>query len=278
MFGLLSWLWDRATRVYYIFGTIYSRVRDAALHAWDWAKSQADRAYSNARYWILYYYDRAKDRIATALSSAYARALWYYNLARDAISDALSTAWRWVQDNAAKLGARISALWEDVKGLVSSSWQTFRSWVEDRVASAIAWAAARAADVLQLAQAGDRILTDRIEQIKTLIRPDDPRAAGIITTLISDPLGFVAAYLQALLVDVLQWALAYGLGTTIYTLPPWPGDDDLHPPTLAGFQRGRSRGTSPELPLPRLGWSGSPGFASVGERLPVSIAPPAPGD
>jgi len=161
-----------------------------------------------------------------------------------------------VQDNAAKLGARISALWEDVKGLVSSSWQTFRSWVEDRVASAIAWAAARAADVLQLAQAGDRILTDRIEQIKTLIRPDDPRAAGIITTLISDPLGFVAAYLQALLVDVLQWALAYGLGTTIYTLPPWPD-----------FSGAGAGGPAPSYPYP-----GSDGLAPPVSPLLTSAA------
>ena len=73
MWAFLGWIYDRAGRVYLFFGTLYSRIRDAALHALDWAVTEGVKAFNRAVYaaqqlvWIAKYeIFRTIDAAATA--------------------------------------------------------------------------------------------------------------------------------------------------------------------------------------------------------------------
>jgi len=59
MWSWLTWLWGKASRVYNIIASFYSRIISAAINAWKWAQSAFSRAITWALGQILYYYNRA---------------------------------------------------------------------------------------------------------------------------------------------------------------------------------------------------------------------------
>ncbi len=137
MWGLLSWLWDRVGRVYAFFGWLYDRIKDAALHAWDWAVDRAHQAYSNAYHFILFYYNLAAGFVDKLRSDAWAWVVDTWGRIYRQVNEALGTAWTWVQEkwilardwavekaNAVRdfAVALFTQAWEGLKGLIDGLW------------------------------------------------------------------------------------------------------------------------------------------------------------
>jgi murein DD-endopeptidase MepM/ murein hydrolase activator NlpD len=65
-------------------------------------------------------------------------------------------------------------------------------------------------------------LTGDIASIRSLIFGQNSAGTGVLTTFLTNPLGFIMAYVWDKFTDLLCFSLAYGFGTVKYDLPPLP--------------------------------------------------------
>lgn len=222
MFALLQWLYDRANRVYEFFGTLYWSIRNVALNAWTWVRNaintaweyateKASNAFHNALAWVnTYIVPRIQDarnwavdaynKAVSALSTAGA---WIENKAREIWAKVLEIKdWLIVQIllgvNRAIAGAKaivdgVSAIWNN---LVANVKRDLSNWINN--------------------------VENKIELVKEELGLTDPEKQESFLAFVTDPVGWFAAYLISIFMLVLEFSLAYALGTTKGSLPPWP--------------------------------------------------------
>jgi len=223
MWGLLEWLYNYASRVYEILGTLYSRVRDAALNAYNWARDKAAQALASARdyAWSLYGLARAFVLDKWEDAKAFARSL--RQLAED-------TAWGWIE-----------WLKGVVRGWVNSAESLSHSLTKAAKDAASAWDSVvlgRAFDRTEIkhlegkefTKLGDKVGKDYTDAetgkvIKQLQRSGLEKEAAQFTlaAFLANPVGTLLAWLLSVLLDYLFDVLASALGSVKYNLgPPLP--------------------------------------------------------
>lgn len=244
MYAFLQWLWDKATRVYEIIGTLYYRVRDAALHAWDWAVDQAAKAYKNA-----------KDRVDEARTWAWGWIQWVSSSAWSWVQDARSTAWSWVQDALGKAWKWAQDALRDAKAYARALFDDALGFADDLYRKALKYAKALvdglsvlANDLHRLALKTSKAWVDELQayvvQLVQGLGLDVPASQQLLRAFLSNPLGVIVAFLKLVFLDLLQFSVAYGLGTVEAVLPPWPDWNEYI---------GGSGGGIPPAPAPQDG-------------------------
>lgn len=222
MFTLLSWLYDQAGRVYFFFGYLYTRIRDAALNAYDWARQAASDAYTWARSNTLYYYNLAKYRIAAAIQTAWNTTIQYYGYAIN-----------WIENVRNYLIGQILYYYNravDAAQLIVQGTQALIDWAVARVKSglenliyytgkAAEWARGQLSDFINARI--DQAETN-LENLKATIGADTNEGIQNLVTIFSNPVGWIYALLLDRFTDFLCYQLAKGLGTVKYELPPAP--------------------------------------------------------
>ena len=222
MWGLLSWLWERASRVYAFFGWLYDHIVDAALNAYNWAANKAAEVY-----W------RLIDEIRRLSNTVVG---WVNKLRFDTwdwivdtwgrityqIGQSLGTAWGWIWTYYLKARdwavAKANAVLDFTKALYTKAWEGFtglinglRAVVDALFDQALRWAVSLFED-----------LQAELAEFKRKIGIDTPEEEATLRMWITNPIGTLVAYLKLFFLDMLQFAVAYGMGTTKYNLPPWP--------------------------------------------------------
>ncbi len=222
MWGLLTWLWDRAGRVYAFFGWLYDRIKDAALNAWNWAVDRANNAYNGAMWWVRYYYDRARN--------------WIDRLRSD--------AWGWIIDTWIKTGLWIGQALADARAWIDATWVKARDWAiakgkeaivlavdlfnkavegaQNLVNGVIALADALFVKALESAVGLFQQAQAELAEFKLKVGIDTPEEEATLRAWLTNPIGTLAAYLKLIFTSMMQYSIAYGMGTVKYTLPPWP--------------------------------------------------------
>lgn len=222
MYDLLRWLYSYVDRVYVIIGSLYYKIRDAALYAKSWAISQARNAYYNAI---------SLANIFVANASA------VLNNTIEAVKSFLIS---FVQSNLGPLAASFYTLRASFNLLLSGHKpyidlifgpvitkyyeikDTILTYVNSKIGLIRATLESLAKSVELILQGHEPylklILGDKLWN--TLIKTDE--LMGALTIWWSNPLSWFAAYLRSLFMTVLEYALGYALGAVNSNLPPWP--------------------------------------------------------
>jgi len=222
MWALLRWLYGVAERVYSFFGSLYYRIKNAALNAWSWAQNAKNRAISWAYDKVIYYYEKAKTWATTYIKpiadKAWNKAVEVYQSLPSWATNILANAKQWIDNLRVKTKdwvnvathdflVRIGVERADRKRSIDSLEPEFRA--DMRVTRG------------SLADLGLRIqpfiepsTLNLIEQIK--------ESWGIFSNILSDPLEWLVAYVGSFLLTLLEYKVAYALGTVNAALPPPP--------------------------------------------------------
>lgn len=222
MFDLLRWLYDQAYRVYEFLGTLYYRIRDAALNAWNWAKDKANEAFWRAYDWVMYYYNRAVEGAQALVQGAIDIAYWVWGRAVQAAQDLIKIVeykfWQAlaVASQAARDLIKI-AEYNLFKALAiaSEAAQNLIKIVEYNVFKALNAASIAAQNLIDG-------LALKFAAFKADLGLDSPEFKAQLTSFLSNPLGWFVAYLMSVLLTILEVQVAYALGTEEATLPPPP--------------------------------------------------------
>jgi len=225
MVAFLNWLYDKAGRVYEFFGTLYYKIRDAALNAWNWAKSAYTDAIRFALDRVVYYYNRAVEAAKALVNGIIDLAYGLFNqavrAAQTIVKGAIDLAYALF--NRAVEGAQ--AL---VNGVTALAWFLYNR----AVAGAQALVNGVSALVYVLVDRARYELSRFVETVKATLLQKlqdagilSPQGAEQLAIFLGDPLAWFLAYLREVLLTTLEWALAYALGAITTTLPPWPRID-----------------------------------------------------
>lgn len=225
MWGLLSWLWDRAQRVYEFLGSLFYRIRSAAINAWTWARNAKDQAISWAATTILYYYNRAVDGARALVNGVIDLAWILYNRAVQAARDLLAGVLILIDIGIERATAAARVL---VNAAIDFSWvlywravngaQALYSGVPNLIRAITNRLKAEIQSVI------DRLQEDMLDYLVEagLISLDQRQQLSIF---LGDPVLWFFAYLSSLLLMALEGVIAYALGSVNTTLPPAPSPD-----------------------------------------------------
>ena len=140
MISLLSWLWNRAGRVYEIIGSLYAKVRSAAKYALNWAITQAWAAFQRAKVFVMVIVAAAKivlklaidaavdwllDRIATGIALVWILFAAAKILARALIDAATEAIGKRIDNLNAKLVDLKDEIETKIKGWINGALNTF---------------------------------------------------------------------------------------------------------------------------------------------------------
>jgi murein DD-endopeptidase MepM/ murein hydrolase activator NlpD len=222
MWGLLAWLWENAGRVYTFFGWLYDRIVNAALNAWNWAVERANQAYSNAVWWARYYYNEVVGFVNRLRLDAWiwVQDTWARLTAQ--IGAALGTAWTWAQETWIRARDWTVAKWLDGIALAVDLFNRAVEGAQNLVNGALAVADALFVRAVQEAVGLFQQVQVELAEFKLKVGIDTPEEEATLRMWVTDPIGTLGAYLQLFFLDMFQFAVAYGMGTTKYNLPPWP--------------------------------------------------------
>lgn len=219
---ILTFLNSVYDQVIELFGDLYHRVKDAALNALNWAIQQAQQALNAANYFTL----QIQEAIYT-------------------------TVWRWVQDAIAlfetvsdDVGLFVGGVTNDILTWVEEQLQGLLDWVEATfgpvwdwvleqvnivLATVTGWidevrnfALGLINDVMAWVTDQYNALYNLVTTIWSMVTGSNPAGTPLLLTFLADPLGFIAAHLWAIFIEVFCYAIGHGLGTVIYTLPDKP--------------------------------------------------------
>jgi len=226
MFALLSWLWDRASRVYEFFGTLYARIRDAALSAYSWARQAASDAYNWAKDYLL-------PKIAEAATVVRSYAIGLFGIASDLIDYLRENTLAWV--NAAKVWAEGKArslvqgaidYIQAVKSDVIHTLYDVRGQLETWVRGLLGPLETEIGSLSTLDQRARPVLAVLEGSNLGKIADFLDRGYAFVSTFIANPIATLWAMVEPYLSDLASYYLGYALGAVNRTLAP--------PPTLIG--------------------------------------------
>ena len=234
MISLLSWLWNRAGRVYEIIGSLYAKVRSAAKYALNWAITQAWAAYQRAKVFVMVIVAAAKivlklaidaavgwllDRIATAIALVWILFAAAKILAR-ALIDAATEA---IGKRIDKLNAKLVDLKDEIETKI-------KGWINGALNQFITILLPL---ILLKDKIKDLIATFEGGLLDALI-DFFQRMYIFLSNFVERPLGMILGMLQGVILTFLSWVSAYSMGTLKYTLPAWPSWDEMEIPGPSG--------------------------------------------
>lgn len=217
-----------------------SYVKWLAEQAWNLALSAIQSISNNVRYLIdlivayaNWAYARAVDYILSwiyflqalidaAKSWLFTTVLYYFNLAIDWINRTVGPIWQRIQEVIGWVGQRIREAIDAVVGplwqIISPIWEWFKAWWQG-IVDTVRWVWQTGLNLPgQLAALWDIVTNTVIPNINRFIHDTIPTLSSVVT----NPFGFIFPYLKQHLWLLLQFIIAYEFGTTKLTLPPWP--------------------------------------------------------
>lgn len=222
MWALLNWLYGVAERVYEFFSTLYYKIKRAALNAWSWANDARNRAISWALDKVIDYYNKAKAWVNTYIrpiaDAAWAKAVDAYNSILIWYNDLRGKVIRWIDE--AKISVRnwVEAKIREINTWAQSLIPSMKRWVDNleaKISQRLLLIAEFFADPWTVLSAFDHIgLIAFMIQLK--------ERSGPLFTFIDNPLEWTAAYVGSFLLTMLEYQVAYALGTEKAILPPPP--------------------------------------------------------
>lgn len=233
MFALLSWLWDRASRVYEFFDTLYWSIRNAALYAYGWARQAVTDAINAAVRWASPLIDAVRA-LAYSLYSLAVNLTWYvYNLAIAWASNAVETAKTylrglidfWVGLLRGLIDIARAEAWALVEGL--KPWVTgLVNALSSTLNLAFGWITPYRDLLKGLAEV---FTAENLARLVRLFQEDYTK----LIVFISNPLGSIFAYIEPRFLEFLSYVIGYAMGAVKVTLPPppsWGGAGGVIPP------------------------------------------------
>lgn len=229
--SILNFLLYWTNRVYEWFGWLYESGRNAALYAWSWAVNQGQIAYNLAvNYAISKYNDAVRYAWDTA-RSIYDQA---NNFARSLFNNLIG-------------------LYNSIYGWVDARIVDLRNWVDAKTAPIFAWVGGAINDlsvwvftevnkirdkILPIVQPFIDLFNQKIDTIEAEIEnrfgwivEKDSSGNTVLYTFLSNPMGFIMAFIWSRFSELLCFGLAYGFGSIKYELPPLP---DWNSPGISG--------------------------------------------
>ena len=222
MWGLLSWLWERAGRVYTFFGWLYDRLVDAALNAYNWAANKAAEAYWAAISEIQRLSNLAVGWVNRLRIDAWDWIVDTWGRITSQIGSALGTAWVWVQETWIKARDFAVAKWLEGLAAMSALFNLAVEGAQNLVNGVIALANTLFDKALIAAVGLFQKAQVELAEFKLKVGIDTPEEEATLRAWITNPIGTLAAYLKLFFMGMLEYSVAYGMGTKKYTLPPWP--------------------------------------------------------
>ena len=244
MFGLLGWLWDRATRVYEFFGSLYYRIRDAAVNAYIWARAAASDAYNWSKDYLL-------PKITAALETAKAYAASKYWDALEWIENVRMTAYEWYLGAKQWAEAKARSLVQGALDLIQATKSLLIHTIYDVRGQIETWVRGLLGP-LETVVGALSTLDQRVKPVISVLEGSNlgkltdflQSGYAFVSSLIDSPLAVLWSIIEPRLSDIGSYYLGYSLGAVDRTLAPPPnllggfiggdGGGGLGPPPGAG--------------------------------------------
>ncbi len=234
MFSLLSWLWDRATKVYEAFGWLYDKIKAAALNAYNWARAAADDAFRWAKDYLI-------PKINAALEAAkkYWDLLEFVTMVRLTALEWFLEAKQWAEAKARSLVQGALDFIQATKSLIIHTLYDVRGQIETWVRGLFG--------PLQTEVGALSTLDQRVRPLLAVIEGSNlgkladflQSGYAFVSSFIDSPLAVLWAIIEPALSDIGSYYLGYSLGAVNRTLAPPP---NLLSPIIGGDGGG---GTGP---------------------------------
>lgn len=219
---LLNWLLDNVGRVFSVLDWYYDRVVQAAFNAYNWAVQKANDAY-----WAAISF--AQNVLAIARSYA----LTLYFAARDFVNAVAASFGRLVVDTLNFLIALFDYAINEARNWLLAHIGVVEQAIINFINGALAGLDAAFLAALEKALGGITYVRELRQDILDIIRLLNKTNRGkladfftngfkVLNLIVTNPGGFVLAFLRAFILPMMEWSLAYSLGAVAVALPPWP--------------------------------------------------------
>lgn len=222
---IISWLQSQYSRLRTLAVTYYNRIISAARNAYSWARDKAENAYQRAKTWALTKIEVAKVALRSLVTIATLLVWDLYYKAKAYVLERIAVV-KAVLRVARDVAIGIVTDWIETQ--IAKAWYFFRNPVEwtkrksPALDKLITW-------YTNFVAGGDSLFT----RLLALFGTDGKISTwtwllnniGLLITFFNHPLRFLMAFWKGYMLDFLQYALAYGLGTVKYDLPPFPDWD-----------------------------------------------------
>lgn len=224
---LLSWLLGQVSKLFTVFGSLYNPIITAAIKAYGWAVSKASNALSAARSYALGITNSNKNRFTQLFNTAVS--------ITSAVNTLMITKYN---QNRTLIFLKTAVLKLDIKNRVSDAITTVKSWVTGFIADPIGWIQDNISAIMGVVKwvtGHMMLLAASIVKYAPLYWADNTtdiiaflqQKKDILLTFLSDPIGYVIAVIDGYILVMLEWLVAYALGTVEASMPNKPKFKDL---------------------------------------------------
>lgn len=227
MIGFLNWLNDRRLDVMYFFGVLYNQAVDVVRNVWQWISDRYHDALRFTRESADSLFRIAQDYYIRAVERARDLGQWAFDTAVNWARGQIDNLFRWVSDRfhgflrsldniknyAVDTAVR---LFNDVKGLFNQAIDAVRRFLQERIDAAV-----------RLVGSVKSSLLREIFEIQISLGWQNRDRLKTLLLFLDNPLGFVLAYVKKYFLFILEWSLAYAIGSTKENLPAWPKWEDV---------------------------------------------------
>jgi len=227
MIGFLNWLNDRRLDVMYFFGTLYNQAVDVISNVAQWIR---DRYYDALRYvrdstdslfrFIQDYYRKAIQR-------AWDYAVNFYNTAVNWVRGELSNLFRWISDRFAGVLRTVDFVKSFLQDLIVRLVDSAKGYLVELVTHVRTFLEGRIEAWVRFTESVKASLLREIFDIKNVLSWSTPERVETLVMFLKNPRSFVMSYFKRYFLFVLEWSLAYAIGSTRENLPPWPNWEDV---------------------------------------------------
>lgn len=219
---MLSYIKYLAEQAWNLALSAINKVYEYASYLIGLIVSYADYAFARAVEYVVGWILTIKSWIDAAKSALFSVVLQYFNYAIELANRLIAPIWQRIQDVIGWVGERIREAINAVIGpiwqIIEPIWNWFKSWWQ-AIVDGINWIWREGLSLPgRLASLWDIVTNTVIPNINKFIHDTVPTLATVVT----NPFGFIFPYLKQYLWEMLQFILAYEMGTLKYTLPPWP--------------------------------------------------------
>ena len=222
MTELLSFLLYWAGRVYEGFGGLYERGRQAALYAYGWAVAEAAKVLGVAYNYVDSKTNGLLSTVSNWLAKQYYELRDYIVYVREYLISQYNGLTGWINARVQDAINFASSVTQSVQNIaarwVADLQNTVAGWIQDVRNYAAAVTLAVQNNLLGLLS---QVNSD-LAKIKEIVNSVNSAGTPILGTFITNPFGFILAYVWSTFQDLLCYGLAYGLGSIKYDLPPLP--------------------------------------------------------
>lgn len=229
--SILNFLLYWAGRVYEWFGWLYESGRNAALYAWSWAVNQGQIAYNLAVNFVIGKVNEIYSWAWSQVTNVYNQAVGYVNNVQGYLIGLYNSIYAWVMDQIGPIYTWVEARLRPILDWVSVKIDELSVWVYTEVNAVRDRIVAWVTPYLDLFNERVDVIQADIENRFGWVVEKDSSGNTVLYTFLSNPMGFIIAYVWSIFGDLLCYGLAYGLGSVKYDLPDLP---DWSSPGITG--------------------------------------------